>query len=313
VASHRFLGSFAKRSAQLRAYAPRPKIRVNRTSGETNAVFIVGSGRSGTTLLRRLLMENGDIYIPPETYVLGPTLQGAQKLRSCEWEDLVSYVAGRFEYEPEFYHFRIDSLRKFALEQRSLGTDRRSLECLLDGLYRHFGHEEGCDRAFWGDKTPYNTFFLPEISAVFPGAKFIGMQRDGCDVVVSYVKAGIYGDYEAAAHRWIESNILLERFREKNAHCLMLLRYEDLIAETDVHLDKVLAFTGIPKTRDSDNADAPQATLHDAHTLPHLKKSLAPVDATNSGKGVRILREEASEKLRDLMNPWLKKLGYEEI
>ena len=313
MASNRYLKSFAGRSALLRAHGPRPKIRINRTSGETNAVFIVGSGRSGTTLLRRLLMENGDIYIPPETYVLGPTLQGARKLLRCEWEDLVSYVAGRFEYEPEFYHFQIDSLRKFALEQRSAGTDRRSVESLLDDLYRHFGREEGCDRYFWGDKTPYNTFFLSEIATVFPDAKFIGMQRNGCDVVVSYVKAGIYEDYEAAANRWIKSNLLLERFRKKNAHQLMLLRYEDLIAEPDMQLDKVFAFTGIPRTRVSEESNAPQATLHDAHTLPHLQKSLAPVDAKNSGKGVRILRKDASAKLRGLMNPWLKKLGYEEI
>ena len=40
-------------------------------SGQQPFLLIVGSGRSGNTLLRKLLMENCNIYIPPESYVLG--------------------------------------------------------------------------------------------------------------------------------------------------------------------------------------------------------------------------------------------------
>lgn len=37
--------------------------------------FIIGSGRSGNTLLRRILTKKNGIVIPPETYVLGKVIR----------------------------------------------------------------------------------------------------------------------------------------------------------------------------------------------------------------------------------------------
>jgi hypothetical protein len=46
-------------------------IKVHRNEGgQPPFLFIAGAGRSGNTLLRRMMMERLSIYMPPETYVL---------------------------------------------------------------------------------------------------------------------------------------------------------------------------------------------------------------------------------------------------
>ena len=47
----------------------------------TEPLFIIGAPRSGNTLTRRVLMASGQIYIPPETYVIGEILSRWPKWR----------------------------------------------------------------------------------------------------------------------------------------------------------------------------------------------------------------------------------------
>lgn len=291
---------------------PRRRIALNRAIGLTNALFIVGSGRSGTTLLRRLLLEQTKIYIPPETYVLGQILRQFSVARQLPWRDFVTYVVARFEYEPEFARFEIGSLRPFVRRMLDTPSEDRALEFLLDALYRHFSEEAGYPSTHWGDKTPYNTFFLPEIARTFPGARFVNMQRDGCDVVVSYVRAGIYPDYLSAARRWIDSVKLLKAFGRKYGNRMMTLRYEDLIQDPERYVGEVAKFARIaprPSGRPIDLSDA----MRDVNRMKHLEKALTPVDAGNSGRGRAALRQGGSEAVRQMLNPVLRELGYNDL
>jgi hypothetical protein len=49
--------------------------------------FIIGSGRSGNTLLRKLLMENSRVVIPPEIPDLGSTIRRFTQVASTPWEE----------------------------------------------------------------------------------------------------------------------------------------------------------------------------------------------------------------------------------
>ena len=84
--------------------------------------FIVGSGRSGNTVLRRMLCAHGDLHIPPETYVLGDVIRVFRRHRGLLWRDLVPLVLGKFEFYPEFVTFDV-SLRPLA--RRVLPGPRR--------------------------------------------------------------------------------------------------------------------------------------------------------------------------------------------
>jgi len=51
--------------------------------------FIIGSGRCGTTLMRRILITHPDICIPPETFVLSQWISLYQRYNNTNWKDLV--------------------------------------------------------------------------------------------------------------------------------------------------------------------------------------------------------------------------------
>ncbi len=88
--------------------------------------FIVGSGRCGTTLLRRILAAGGQVHIPPETYKVGPAVRFFRRNRDRAWSFLVRGVLSMFEYHPMFERWKI-SLRPLAAELGELPPGRRSL------------------------------------------------------------------------------------------------------------------------------------------------------------------------------------------
>src|SRR5699024_1301675 len=113
--------------------------------------FIIGSGRSGNTLLRRLLMERANIYIPPETYVLGRVINQFRQLRFMAWRDLVRNSLSLLDYHAEFETFSIDSLRGLSLELNDLPKAERSLAVVLNRFYLYCARANGRAPVVWGD------------------------------------------------------------------------------------------------------------------------------------------------------------------
>src|SRR6056297_252347 len=167
--------------------------------------FIIGSGRSGNTLLRRILNNNSDIFIPPETYILGEIITDYITLNGLKWEKLVGVVYGKFEYHPQFNTFNMGSLYPLVQEMTNLPKKDRALDILIDNFYKYYAKKHHIQKPFWGDKTPLNTFHLNKIDLVFPDAKYIHLIRNPYDCIYSYVNSGIYLDYNIAAQRWIHS------------------------------------------------------------------------------------------------------------
>ena len=55
-------------------------------------VFIVGSGRSGNTLLRRILNASNEIYIPPEMKMLNHIISIYHRYSNAPWNELVNLI-----------------------------------------------------------------------------------------------------------------------------------------------------------------------------------------------------------------------------
>lgn len=209
-----------------------PVIRypLRRHDNDLNPFFIVGSGRSGNTLLRRILLTHPDLYIPPETYVLGRAIRTYRDNGNMQWNDLVSLTLSIFEYHPEFVTFDC-TLRPLANKLNKLPSSSRNLAFILDSFYRYHAEIKGFECSRWGDKTPLNVYDLATIRGVFPKAQFIHIVRDGCDVVESYIRSGIYSDLTSAANRWISSVSAFQKFSGRYPHSCFQVRYEDLVTD----------------------------------------------------------------------------------
>jgi len=274
--------------------------------------FIVGSGRSGNTLLRRILNDHSEIIIPPETYVLGAAISRFKRYRAMSWPDLVEYVLAAFEFYPEFETFGI-SLRPLVQKLKGTKKEKRNLALILNSFYMYYAEQTGKACRRWGDKTPLNTFALEAIYSVFPDARFIHIIRDGCDVVASYVKAGIYQSVEEAAKRWIRSIKTVNSFQVKYPDAVLNIRYEQLVTEPQQTLRTVCQFIGIdfqPQMLNEKNKN--RAKLGDVEMRAHHSNVLKPISTSNIGRGRATLSVAQKEAIQLIIGEQLRILGYDD-
>jgi len=270
--------------------------------------FIIGAGRSGTTLLRRILVASKQVHIPPETYVLAQVIEYYRRNACQDWESLVLHCMALFEMHPEFETFQI-SLRSLLPKLYALPEMERSLAKMLDMFYRYHAEQTGAKCERWGDKTPVNTFVLDDIYAVFPKAKFIHLLRDGVDVVHSCVQRGLVPDLKDAALRWQHALKAVECFRRQHVEACLDVRYEMLVSQPDDVVHSLCDWLNVaykPSMIDeSGHADA----LGDMD-YAHYQSSLEKVSSKHIGQGRKALTLQDQHQLQVLIGEDLQRLGY---
>jgi hypothetical protein len=140
--------------------------------------FVVGSPRSGTTLLRFMLDAHLDMAIPPETGFFMSDKKFSDD-REKFFLEITAYPSespnwGDFHISKENFRTEIEKLKAFNL------TDG------LRAFYRVYAERFGKKR--WGDKTPLHGLHMKKIQDILPEARFLHIIRDGRDATVSLRK-----------------------------------------------------------------------------------------------------------------------------
>src|SRR5579859_1525478 len=202
--------------------------------------FIVGSGRSGSTLLRMMLASHPRLTIPPETWYLAPLLQRLsidRPLNADEIESAISIVTSHYRW-PDMKLDQRDFRREVARLVKPYLRD------LVEVVYRSHLQAEG--KARWGDKTPAYIEILPQLAKMYPNSRFIHLIRDGRDVAKSFQATDWVGlwlhentrEWTRALDchwRWVRSDL-----RDR----ILQVRYEDLVLKTEGTLRKICEFIG---------------------------------------------------------------------
>jgi hypothetical protein len=271
--------------------------------------FIIGSGRCGTTLLRRILQASPEIHIPPETYGLEPAAHVYRRGRNKPWPHLVTATLAQYEFSPHFDTFGI-SLRSLARELEAVPAQERSLALIIHKLYEYHGHATGQTFTRWGDKTPYNTFLLPLIPLIFPKAQYIHMLRDGADVAHSFLVSGLNTDLAAPANRWRVAVTEAESFVKNHPQVACTVRYEDLVAAPMDVMSRLCGFLGIGFSESMLNDTSMVETMGDVSAFAHHAAVKKPISAASVGKGRRALTDDQRKQLQALIGPELALMGY---
>jgi hypothetical protein len=199
--------------------------------------FIVGVGRSGTTLLRLLLDAHPEIAVTPETH----WLRGAVRTLLADPTDAAG-VRKNILSEPSWADMGI------SVHELDNIIASHNHECTGDTLrkiYQHYGSRHGVARV--GDKTPLHNLAMHNIASILPEARFIHIIRDGRDVAVSYrdLWFGPGRDIRAAAMLW------MWRIREARQQAQFLphyleVRYEALATDPEKVLLDIARFIDLP-------------------------------------------------------------------
>lgn len=244
-------------------------------------LFVVGSGRSGNTLVRRMLLSTGGIYIPPETFVLGDIIEGWSRTALLTWQERVWLFCARFEKHVFFPTFHLDNLNEFAAEAIALPTKSRSLRTLIESFFRFLAVAHGSSAPRWGDKTPFNTFHLDALDAVFPDAQYLWLVRDGRDVALSYVEAGLFDTLEAAAERWVSANRSCAALAARHPN-VYRQSYEALVSDPEGSFRAICDWAGLEYSPAVLTASS--TPMGDVEALAHHKKVMQPISAASVGR-----------------------------
>ncbi len=270
--------------------------------------FIIGAGRSGTTLLRRILAAHPDLAIPPESQGKIPNLvKKFYRYRGLDWPDLVNVSLGEFAAFPTFHFWQLD-LEPVRTSLLSLPQAERSLAAIVDGIYGGFLQQNAPQATRWGDKSPFNTLRLKWIERLFPKAVYLHMLRDGRDVVSSYVKAGLFDTAQAAAWRWRHS-VQAARAHQRRVEDarFLVVRYEELVqrpTEIAAQVGQLLDVTITPEM-----IDAPADHLGDT-ALAHMANVHKPVTTASLGKWRKGLSSAQQAAVRPILEKPLVQAGY---
>jgi len=205
-------------------------------------IVILGTPRSGTTLLRRILGAHPRIASMGETNLLGACARFLDSERIAEDVEIgVLAGLGQAGFEREEVLAR---LREFAF-----------------GFHRDHAARAGKPR--WVEKTAFDAFYVPRIEELCGDhAYFLCVIRHGIDVACSLQelseKNGGYlhelHDYvrqhprplEAFAHAWVDMTRAIRGFAARHPGNALLLRYEDIVAKPSDVLAEAFPFVGEP-------------------------------------------------------------------
>jgi len=201
--------------------------------------FIVGSSRSGTTLLRLILCGHSRLHVPPETWFIADLVAHfplSTPLSPAQVHDATEVMAGHYRW-PDL-EIPADALRAQAAALAS-----PTLADLIDLPYREHLRRAGKPR--FGDKTPPYIAIVPELLALYPDARFINLTRDGRDVAISFVDAHFHGRPYHADFEWTAAVRLAAQWRASpHAAHILDVRYEDLVRDPEPVVRRICDFLG---------------------------------------------------------------------
>lgn len=282
-----------------------------RREEDVSPVFIIGSGRSGNTLVRRVLTAGPELYIPPETYVLGQIVRRHLARPRVSWADLCQLTIGSFATSEDFHMFPKCELRQLFEQLMETPANERSLARVICEFYEYMMRQAKPSATRWGDKTPLNSSSLPEIDRVFPKAKYVHIMRDGYDVVASYLKMGRYSRPAEAAKRWVQATDDCHTFAKTNPHRVIEIRYEDMCTDPERITVRLCEFFDLEYSQQmiGDKVDAEM--LGDVNVKPHYANVTKPIGAASIGKGRREMDDRTARELRPILSGQMANLGYE--
>lgn len=272
-------------------------------------LFVIGSGRSGNTLVRRVLLASSQIYIPPETYVMGDILETWPRTAGLEWGQKVWLFCAYFEKHKHFSTFGVESLNAFAAEAVNWSKQDHHVRALFNGFYQFLAKKSGSRVARWGEKSPWNVYHLPAIGYNYPNACYLWLVRDGRDAALSYAEAGLYPDLATSAVRWTEANSLCATFAGQKFD-VRQQRYEDLVSDPEIQFREIFEWAGLDFDPEMLNQTA--GPMGDVEALKHHANVARPISASSVGRWKKFLAKDELLSMPVAFHEQLQTLGYDD-
>lgn len=275
-------------------------------------VFLVGSARSGTTLLKRMVNMHPQIAITRETHWITRFSNGRIGVSR---DGLVTpeLLPQLFNYH-RFSHLKIDraEIEKLVPPDRPI-----SYADLVAGIFDLYGQGQG--KRLVGDKTPAYVRNISKLHTLWPKARFVHLIRDGRDVCLSMMNWRMVERTAKKYSTWSEDPLTttalwwerevrlgLEDGQVLGTGLYHEMRYEALVSDPKGECSLLCDFLGLP-------FDDVMLRYHEGRTKsdPGLSANRAWLPPT---PGIRDWRSEMGaeevERFEAVTGHLLDELGY---
>lgn len=292
---------------------------------ERRPVFIIGSPRSGTSLLRLILTSHSQIIIPPECGFIVWLWQKYHDWTASNAHDdrLIEQFLADLYVCKKFDTWALDKQELNSLIRNRQPTDYATL-CAL--IYEAYANSRSRSAVLWGDKNNFHVNHLPTLNEIYPEARFLHIVRDGRDVVCSYREVmkqnstspyapQFRTDIESIAGEWSSNVCNVENYLSGlDGSRKRTLRYEDLVRQPESAIAGICAWVGLDyeqqmlEFHDRNIRDQLEPTL----TMDWKQRTIEPVSAKTVGRFRTLLTADELERFNRVAGNALCRFGYME-
>lgn len=250
--------------------------KVTESADNKKWVFILGCNNSGTTLLYKLLEKHPEITsFPTEGQFLTSVLPVPMTLD-----------VGRLWTE------KLDSFR---LTEKDDHFNRIKL------IHDWMQHVKDKRAEIIIEKSPPNTIRARWLQSIFNKVYFIGIVRNGY-AVSEGISRRKNVDIKRGGWHWVKSNELMIK-DSKFLKNFILIRYEDLVKNPKNVVTSLLDFIGASKKEYKHDFNS-RLSIHNIEKKGSYIQNFNP-------KSINRISEDARKELAQVIEPLMKKLGYD--
>ena len=233
--------------------------------------FIVGSARSGTTLLRLILNAHPQVAVPPESRFVVELYDGNEEV---DVEDFLRRLSDHARFQN--WDIPVEAVRG------EIGAAARvTYADAIRATFRAYAITNG--KASWGDKTPRYVEELDLLCRILPEAHVVHLIRDGRNVALSYAdvpfgpktvgRAAALWARRVMAGRDACPRIGKDRYLE--------IHYEDLVEDPVGEIKDICTFLGLEfdpgmmdYTERARGSVLPRASMYNPHVREKPQKNV---------------------------------------
>lgn len=257
-------------------------------------LFVVGVGRSGTSLLQSMLNAHSQIAFTPETHFIRHYLTPKQSLANCRDKLLADGHLQDLNVNLDEVVNQADSVDDVYIQ-------------ILD-RYR-----TAQNKRFIGDKDPKNIEALKTIQYYFPHALIIHIYRDPRAVIASRLKAS----WSKARPFWqhllaYKAQInYIQRCQDLLGDNLVTICYEQLLAQPQAQLNKILSKLDLAFEKSMIEFFKQSSELVRDEEQSWKEALASPLDPSSAHKWQEQLSQQQVKAIEQALYPEMQRLGYQ--
>jgi hypothetical protein len=253
--------------------------------------FLVGTSRSGSTLLQSMLNMHSRITIPPETHFFHYFDWSEELQKDRDIDEIQSMVTQWYASKTRMRDLELP------LDWVRAKVDELEITSLIDLFCLHLtGYREERDKQVAGEKTPRHIRHVETILEQFPKARIVALFRDPRATANSEINAQFGSpSVGVTTRRWREYVRLHDQYKQSlDANTYMMIQYRDLINEPERTLRRVVQHLGF------EYEDA----MLQYHQRSESEQGFAPGEMDWKNETLEPLKSNKNEKWKQQLQPW---------